>query len=201
MRHTLTRDFYIVKGSTPVTREGINTIVYTYDSAMERPCAMAFAGKAQKPAWHFIFKSNESREQYIDRYFESLEKWAKHREDAKVRNQQGAEVFSSTIRQGDYFYTSWGYDQTNIDYLVVVSVSPSRKTVLCRMADAINLGPCGQQDELLPGTAYGEPFRLHVRDGCLVGQYPFCNGSTRDGYFSRTQFGQTHMETNLMFGH
>lgn len=32
------------------------------------------------------------------------------------------------VKPGDVFYSSWGYDQTNIDYYKVVSVSPSGKT-------------------------------------------------------------------------
>ena len=39
----------------------------------------------------------------------------------------------STLQKGDIFYDSWGYDQTNIDFAQVVSLSPSGKTVLCRM--------------------------------------------------------------------
>jgi len=49
-------------------------------------------------------------------------------------------ITQTQIKAGDYFYTSWGYDQTNIDYLVVVEVSPTGKTASCRMVRPINLG-------------------------------------------------------------
>lgn len=32
------------------------------------------------------------------------------------------------------FYTSWGYDQTNYDYVIVDKVSPTGKTAICRLA-------------------------------------------------------------------
>lgn len=48
-----------------------------------------------------------------------IERWIRHppRAYAKV---------------GDILYSSWGYDQTNIDWYVVVAVSPSGKTVTLR---------------------------------------------------------------------
>ena len=33
------------------------------------------------------------------------------------------------IKVGDIFYTSWGYDQTNVDYYEVVGLTPSGKSV------------------------------------------------------------------------
>ena len=115
---------------------------------------------------------------------------------------------ATRIRPGQYFYTSWGYDQTNIDYLVVKSVSPSGKTVKCLMASAINLGESGQQDVIMPGTAQGEPFQMKATSGYasgdsfnLRGSYPFCGGSKRFGYFSPVKLGDVHYETNSMFGH
>lgn len=36
---------------------------------------------------------------------------------------------NNDIKVGDIFYSSWGYDQTNIDYYKVVSISPTKKTV------------------------------------------------------------------------
>jgi hypothetical protein len=41
----------------------------------------------------------------------------------KVRNKYGVEV-------GDYFYTSWGYDQTNVDFYKVVRVTATKAELL-----------------------------------------------------------------------
>ena len=108
------------------------------------------------------------------------------------------------VKPGDYYYTSWGYDQTNIDYIVVVGVSPTGKTATCRRADAINVGESGQSDVLSPGVACGDSFRLKVMpDGTLRGKYPYCIGHTsrRFGYFQPTQVGAIHYETMAEFGH
>ncbi len=108
---------------------------------------------------------------------------------------------ATQIRKGDYFYTSWGYDQTNIDYLVVTSVSKSGKTVTCKMVTPIRVGEQGIEDILMPGSPHGEPFRMVFRDGRLRGSYPFCLGSKRLDSFYPTTLGETKGQTMSQFGH
>lgn len=114
------------------------------------------------------------------------------------------------VKAGDYFHTSWGYDQTNIDYLVIASVSPSGKTAICRMAEAIQVDAEMTQDVLTPGPAWGVSFRMQVRATsysgdavALVGSYPYCvqQDSRRLGHFSPVKIGDLHRQTNPMSGH
>ena len=102
------------------------------------------------------------------------------------------------VKKGDYFYTSWGYDQTNIDYLVVVDVSSSGKSAKCRMAHPIHVGAEGVEDVLMPGEAWGITFNMKVRpDGHLRSSYPFCcvQDSKRLDTFFPIKFGETHNQT------
>ena len=115
---------------------------------------------------------------------------------------KGGEMELATqIGKGDYFYTSWGYDQTNIDYLVVIDISKSGKTATCRMVSPINVGTQGVEDVLMPGTPYGEPFRMVFRDGRLRGSYPYCKGGKRLDSFYPTTLGETKNQTMPQFGH
>jgi hypothetical protein len=41
-------------------------------------------------------------------------------------------VLDTGIKAGDIFYSSWGYDQTNVDYYQVIGVTPSGKSVRIR---------------------------------------------------------------------
>jgi hypothetical protein len=107
----------------------------------------------------------------------------------------------ATIKPGERFYTSWGYDQTNIDFLTVISISATGKTAKCRMAAPINIGAEGTCDALTPGQAYGEPFTMRVQGDTLRGSYPYCKGDKRLDTFYRTQLGKTHYQTNPVFGH
>jgi len=83
----------------------------------------------------------------------------------------------ASVKVGDVFYESWGYDQTNIDFLEVVEVSPSGKSVVCQMVGKTGVG----EDHVIPSQRYGVKFRLLVREGSrsvsLRGSYPFCQSA------------------------
>jgi len=81
---------------------------------------------------------------------------------------------------GDIFYTSYGYDMTINHYVKIVSVSPTKKTVMARMLKVEIKDDNGQGSGTSNPTneEIGEAFRLSVRvwnDAVhLVGKYPFC---------------------------
>lgn len=94
----------------------------------------------------------------------------------------------SSVNVGDIFYTTWGYDQTNVDIVQIVSVSPTGKTVMAKMMSKKTARSEMGADYVVPDKAGGESFRLMVRqsDGeiTLTGSYLFVIGSKRLGYFS-----------------
>lgn len=196
MRFKLDRQFYIPKDAT-VIYDQPGAIVYGYN-LNGKVIGLAFKGKAQKPTWHSQFNSTQSRQEYIDRWLHFQDLQAESKRQYKHERQR--EISEANIRPGDYFYTSWGYDQTNIDYLVVVRTTA--KTAICKMVEPIHVGESGQQDVLMPGTAYGDTFRMQIsgRDS-LTGSYPYCGGSTRLGHFSRTNLAQTRNQTMPIYGH
>lgn len=114
------------------------------------------------------------------------------------------------IKKDDLFYTSWGYDQTNYDYIIVTELSKTGKTVICKRAQYESIGSRCQSNEQKPiKKAYGLPFRMYVREYSgkpyLVGQYIFCGGedsaSKRYDSFLPVATGETFFETDAMFGH
>lgn len=91
-----------------------------------------------------------------------------------------AEKENKKIEADQFFYASWGYDQTNIDFIKVVAVSPTGKTVIAQRAHGVRVeeGSGRGYDALVPGEPFGLEFRLRVRDvgadQILRGKYPFC---------------------------
>ncbi len=86
--------------------------------------------------------------------------------------------------KGTVFYSIWGYDQTNYDFYVVVSVSPSGKTCLVQRAKCKNFGSNGFHVAQKPtNEGYGKAFRVKVESEGgkprLRGSVPF---SDRDEY-------------------
>jgi hypothetical protein len=116
------------------------------------------------------------------------------------------------IQTKDVFYTSWGYDQTNYDYVVVESISPTGKTAVCRRAKYNNLGVSGQCNKQQPiAEGYGKSFRMRIQDSynktgkVLRGSYIFCGGeestSKRMGTFWTVDENKVFYETDSQFGH
>ncbi len=81
------------------------------------------------------------------------------------------------------FYTSWGYDMTHNDYVLVLS--ETEKSCMVQMIGNKKLTGGGYTGEEVPDTEkkFGSPFRLLKRsykwgegDTYLKGSYPFCLG-------------------------
>jgi hypothetical protein len=99
------------------------------------------------------------------------------------------------LEVGMFFYESWGYDQTNIDYLEVIEISPTRKTVMCRMVGKKTVQSMQQGETTQPDNNYKGPtlFRMKVsafRDSItLRGSYPFC-----EHYFLACKLADEHKQ-------
>jgi hypothetical protein len=100
-------------------------------------------------------------------------------------------LLTRKVQVGDIFYESWGYDQTNIDFVRVIALSPTGKTAICKMMSQkevdVGSGYAPMSEHVIPDKEYGEPFRLVIRESNheprLAGTYPYCQGSKKPGYF------------------
>ena len=86
-----------------------------------------------------------------------------------------------SIKVGDIFYSHWGYDQTNTEFMKVIEVSKSGKTVKCQMCSKkrVDIGSTDiTSDHCIPTETFGVVFRMHVKvwhdEVTLRGSYPFC---------------------------
>ena len=85
----------------------------------EKMIATAFSGKKATPDWSYRFRDERERRKYIQDYFVKCKQSQELKiERAAARINKKKEFFAS-IKEGDIFVDSWGYDQTNIDYYVV----------------------------------------------------------------------------------
>ena len=92
----------------------------------EKPEAIFYAGKSSKPLFYTRFLDNDSMKKRILNTISNLMK----REDEKIARRE-AKKTTHTMKVGDILYTSWGYDQTNVDFFQVVGL-PSKYFVEIR---------------------------------------------------------------------
>lgn len=83
-----------------------------------------------KPAFHHRFRSAEHREKFIAEW-KARELEIKERREARAREKKEARAnLVNPFKVGDIFYTSWGYDQTNVDWFECIATTD--KTVTLR---------------------------------------------------------------------
>ena len=111
------REFYIPKsGARLVDNGGTDAAIYAYETA-GKPYAIAFHGKASKPDWHYSFRSEASRDERIAQFIAGRKAHAEYMTKRKTEKEK-----PHTLKVGDILSSTWGYDQTNIDYYQVTRV-------------------------------------------------------------------------------
>ena len=126
MRMKHAREWYIPEGAKMIDTNGANLEIHVYESRRGQVAAVAFYGKAQKPTWNFTFRSEESCARKI---LESIQSCNAHAVAVTERAAERAKPHD--LKVGDILTGSWGYDQTNIDWVEVIEV-PGPRTVIIR---------------------------------------------------------------------
>ena len=101
---------------------------------------------------------------------------------------------------GKKLHCSYGYNMTINNFAKIIEVSPTGKTVKCRMVETITNGQqFGGNGKAKAGSrVHGPSFRLHVRgNDSFIGSYPFIvqgskkeQCSYRKGYFGFAHDGE-----------
>jgi hypothetical protein len=92
------------------------------------PSVKIWNPKATKPTANYWFKTVAQREDYVDKFVQRFaESKAAKAESRAQRN--GTDAQADTVKVGDVFVHSWGYDQSNVDWYQVTHKSGRSVTV------------------------------------------------------------------------
>ena len=117
---------YVPSGAIPETDPDSGAAVYSYERNGEL-FAIAYKPKASRnSAWHHRFRSEVERNNYITKFFEGQRA---HQDEMKKRRANRKQPHS--LKVGDILVSSWGYEQTNIDFYQVTA-APGKCTVELR---------------------------------------------------------------------
>lgn len=84
--------------------------------------AMGFRGSAAAAEFHYAFKTAEHLEAYVAEFFESVKRAAAYKAEKRATKK----AWANPAKVGDILYSSWGYDQTNVEFYAVTKVSGKR---------------------------------------------------------------------------
>ena len=177
MRNATFKQRYVPQGyELAFNHDNLGIQVYFNDN---KGCyGLCFVGRAVKPTWHYRFKNAEQRQKQVSVTFERIQSW----KDAKAaRKAKAAEAQANHgVKVGDVFRSSWGYDQTNVDYYQVVAVGKKTAT-FCKIAqlsesDGFLQGNCVPT----PNQFIGKPFKKLIQkssaeSGAYIKIYSFAN--------------------------
>ena len=149
---------YVPPGASEVQHDAAGAVVYTYTTARGVASAIGYAGTAYRPAFHHSFRNEEARSAFLARWLESQVARAAARRD---RQEKKASAVHSLL-VGDIVYSSWGYEQTNIDFFQVVEVVSAK---------SVRLKPIDQTTEetgFMSGTTRGLKDQFSVGGDSLL---------------------------------
>lgn len=162
---TLDRQFYIPKGATKVADKRSDAVAYLYTNAAGTLCAVGFHGKAQKPDWRYAFRSAKERENTVRNHFERWQRVAASRAERRATRSK-----PHKLQVGHMLVSSWGYEQTNVDFYQVTRVISATMVEIRAIGsttvkeDSWASGKCVP----CPDAFKGEPMRRRVSDGDRV---------------------------------
>jgi len=176
------RDFY---RPNPMIHQNIKQIDVAPDVDIEvwqyenngKLFGVAFQGRAQKPLWHYRFRNEAQLKQEV---LNTVERRRQHIQHKKERQEERRQ-FRHDLKVGTILYTSWGYDQTNIDFYQVVEAG--EKSVVIREVAQKTVRQSRGADYVVavPNKFTGPKMKKRVRPGNSVKIESYANARVWDG--------------------
>ena len=128
--------------------DDLDLVFYCYLSSSDQPCAMSFEGRRLKPSFKLRFQSEERRKAYIDSWTDGRQKEV----DIKIRQQKERAEFKTTLTVGSIVSTSWGWEQTNVEFYEITKVKTAKKVCLREIQKKLTnaSGYSSMADKVLP---------------------------------------------------
>lgn len=99
---------------------------------MAKNTAIFYKGKSSVHLWYNRFRNTDDMKKKILSSISSLMAW----EDDKKKRKESRKA-ATTLKLGDILYSSWGYDQTNIDFYQIVGLAGKQTVKLQKIVSAI----------------------------------------------------------------
>lgn len=169
------------------TPSGTDLEIWTWEEG-DKIYGVAFAGKAGKPLWLYSFRNKEDRRKRIEETIASSLNRLQHKSEREEKKR----TFKHTLKPGDVLYTSWGYDETHVDFYEVVEVR-GKSVVVCPISKStVSEGRGYDQVAPVPGDCRGEAMTKRVTES---------NSVKIEGHYAGLWHGKPVHETSFGWGH
>jgi|GEM_PF-909000 hypothetical protein len=172
------------RDTEPVDPQGTDVSAWTYDGTDKTGrviyYAIAFVGKQSKPIWHHSFGTRaHERDEAIQKLIDSRKARMKVKEEEQAEKRK----FSTDLFMGDILYTSWGYDQTNVDWYEVVEVTGPQSVIIREIGATTRRTDSAGNDYMMPtpGDYIGPEMKKRVSPGNSIKITSFAYAHKWDG--------------------
>ncbi len=117
--------------------------------------------------------TKEEASNIINKYIQERYANAAAKEARKLQNKQKQQEAFKNVKVGDIFYTSWGYDQTNVDFYKLIELKGKTGTFQELSSEVVEGTEGYMSCEVIPGETFiGEPFKSRFT-GDVATQMPY----------------------------
>lgn len=157
---------YIPNGSKELKDD--HCVVYLYDtvsnSGQERFIAIGYRGTAGRPAFHISYRTPEARLQSVNAWRMRVAQ----RVDERRERQEQRRNYQHTLEVGSILVSTWGYEQTNVDFYQVTEVNGKFVTIREIGKDSKETGWLQGDCRPVADSFVGDPLRRMVTQGNYV---------------------------------
>ena len=146
---------WVPKGYVKLERKNGTGDLLFYSTELKRNdkslgyAAIAYTEKSFNHLWHYSFKTYD---QMVERIKKTIDD--RLQKQASVKERRVKRLEPHTLKVGDVLYTSWGYDQTNIEFFQVDELVGKNKLKLVGLGTKTLSGD-GFSDKVVPGDRLG----------------------------------------------
>lgn len=124
-----------IKSEWTVAVKGANWVIYTYPTTGNARLLyglVAFSGNKSKPDYHYGYPTQEALELAIDNFAGQYAARSERKAIKLSAKREARQNVNHGFVVGAIVYTAWGWEQTNTEFYQIVSVSPSKKSIVVR---------------------------------------------------------------------
>lgn len=162
--NTIRATYYRNRPGVVVIRDKKSSAVAAIYEMAGKVYACMFHGKGRKPAAHYCYRNADRRAEAVAEFFANVHHW----EAAVVTRRAARKSAPLGVEVGDVLLSSWGYEQTNIDYYEVTAIIGSRMVEIRPIGqETVETGYMQGKCVPVPGLYIGEPMRKAAKDGAV----------------------------------
>ncbi len=151
--------------------------IVTYEAIVRGsalPALACFLGNSSKPSNNFYCHTIERRDEVIENFKSNVIK----RNSCKEERRKERKEFKTACKVGDIFVSSWGYEQTNVDYYKILEIN-GNTAIFVEIGKSVVEGSQGHDCcNVMPSpeSIIGEPFKKIIQFGEYISMasYEYC---------------------------